>query len=217
MENRIMERTVHIPTAAVALEGNLTVPDGAVGIVIFAHGSGSGRHSPRNRFVAKVFNASGMATLLLDLLTHEEEKIDALTRELRFDISLLSNRVVGAIDWMKTEEETKDLHIGVIGSSTGAASALVAASARPKDVYAVVSRGGRPDLAGNALPNVKAPTLMIVGGEDIQVIALNKEAKAEMSADVSLRIIPGATHLFEEPGTLEYAAELSRDWFMRYL
>jgi dienelactone hydrolase len=217
VENQIMERMVRIPIAAVTLDGNLNVPDGATGIVVFAHGSGSGRHSPRNRFVAKVFNASGMGTLLIDLLTADEEKIDVQTRELRFNIPLLANRVVGTIDWLRTQSETKNLHIGLIGSSTGAASALVAASSRPKDVYAVVSRGGRPDLAAKALPIVRAPTLMIVGGDDTDVIELNKEAKAEMRVDVSLRIIPGATHLFEEPGTLEYAAELSRDWFMRYL
>lgn len=217
VENQVMESKVHIPVNAVTLEGSLQVPEGATGIVVFAHGSGSSRHSPRNRFVAKVFNAGGMGTLLIDLLTLEEESIDVLTRELRFDIPLLSKRVVGAIDWLKSQNEMKKLHIGLIGSSTGAASALVAASTRQKEVKAVVSRGGRPDLAGNALKAVAAPTLLIVGENDPVVIELNKSAKAEMNADVVLKIVPGATHLFEEPGTLEFAAELSRDWFMRYL
>ncbi len=212
-----MDRLVHIPTGGVTLEGNLNVPLGATGIVVFAHGSGSGRHSPRNRFVAKVFNAAGLGTLLMDLLTLEEETVDIQTREHRFDIPLLSKRVVGSIDWLKAQGDTKDLQFGLIGSSTGAASALVAASLRPKDIHAVVSRGGRPDLAAKALEAVTAPTLMIVGELDSEVIQLNKEAKAEMKGDVSLKIVPGATHLFEEPGTLEYAAELSRDWFMRYL
>lgn len=217
VENQAMESKVHIPVNGVTLEGNLQVPEGATGIVVFAHGSGSSRHSPRNRFVAKVFNAGGMGTLLIDLLTLEEESIDVLTRELRFDIPLLSKRVVGAIDWLKSQNEMKKLHIGLIGSSTGAASALVAASMRQTEVKAVVSRGGRPDLAGNALKAVAAPTLLIVGENDPVVIDLNKCAKAEMNADVVLKIVPGATHLFEEPGTLEFAAELSRDWFMRYL
>lgn len=212
-----MDRLVHVPTGGVTLEGNFNVPLGATGVVVFAHGSGSSRHSPRNRFFAKVFNAAGLGTLLIDLLTLDEEAVDIQTRVLRFDIPLLSKRVVGAIDWLKAQSDTKDLHFGLIGSSTGAASALVAASVRPEDVFAVISRGGRPDLADKALGAVMAPTLMIVGENDPVVIELNKEAKAEMKADVSLKIVPGATHLFEESGTLEYAAELSRDWFMRYL
>ena len=183
-----------------------------VGTVVFAHGSGSGRHSPRNRHVAEVLQGSGMQTLLLDLLTPEEEQVDMATREHRFDIDLLSRRVVGAIDWLPEESP-----VGVFGASTGAAAALRAAAERPGRVAAVVSRGGRPDLAGDALPRVAAPTLLIVGGRDLTVLDLNRQAQAQMKAVVQLEVIPGATHLFEEPGTLDAAADLAADWFRTHL
>ena len=184
---------------------------------MFAHGSGCSRHSPRNRFVARMLQDSGIATLLMDLLTAEEEAIDMTTRHLRFDIPLLAERLTGAIDWLKQQPATRDLPIGLFGASTGAAAALLAAVARPDDVVAIVSRGGRPDLARQALEQVRAPTLLIVGGRDEPVIALNEEAMAMLRAPKRLAIVPGATHLFEEPGALEQVAQLAAEWFSRHL
>ncbi len=185
--------------------------------MLFAHGSGSSRHSPRNRFVAGVLGQAGLATLLLDLLTAEEEAIDAQTGQHRFDIGLLASRLVSTTDWLIHSPETHRLTIGYFGASTGAGAALVAAAERPDVVGAVVSRGGRPDLAGAALAGVRAPTLLIVGGRDRQVLALNRDALARLSDGKQLEVVPGATHLFEEPGALEAVAQLARDWFLRYL
>jgi len=209
--------THQVPAAGVVLDGDLSLPDNAAGVVLFAHGSGSSRHSPRNRAVAGVLNRRGMATLLVDLLTADEERIDARTGQLRFDIRLLADRLVGIIDWLGARPETAALPVGLFGASTGAAAALVAAAKRPEAVRAVVSRGGRPDLAGPALAEVKAPTLLIVGARDLHVLELNEQARNAMRAPVELRIIPGATHLFEEPGTLEQVAELAADWFGTHL
>jgi dienelactone hydrolase len=211
------EQLVQVPVGAVTLDGNLGVPAGARGIVLFAHGSGSSRHSPRNRYVAGVLREAGFATLLMDLLTADEETIDLRTQRLRFDISLLADRLVGATDWLAQNPETRDLTIGYFGASTGAAAALVAAAQRPDAVGAIVSRGGRPDLAGAALAHVRAPTLLIVGGNDIPVIGMNQEAMAQLHVETKLEIVPGATHLFEEPGALEEVARLAREWFERYL
>jgi dienelactone hydrolase len=211
------EQLVQVPAGAVTLDGNLGVPAGARGIVLFAHGSGSSRHSPRNRYVAGVLREAGLATLLMDLLTPDEEAIDLQTQRLRFDISLLADRLVGATDWLAQNPDTRDLTIGYFGASTGAAAALVAAAERPDAVGAIVSRGGRPDLAGAALARVRAPTLLIVGGNDIPVIGMNQEAMAQLHVETKLEIVPGATHLFEEPGALEEVARLAREWFERYL
>jgi dienelactone hydrolase len=211
------EQLVQVPAGAVTLDGNLGVPAGARGIVLFAHGSGSSRHSPRNRYVAGVLREAGLATLLMDLLTVDEEAIDLRTQRLRFDISLLADRLVGATDWLAQNPDTRDLTIGYFGASTGAAAALVAAAERPDAVGAIVSRGGRPDLAGAALARVRAPTLLIVGGNDIPVIGMNQEAMAQLHVEHKLEIVPGATHLFEEPGALEEVARLAREWFERYL
>jgi dienelactone hydrolase len=209
---------VQIPTGDVRLEGDLGVPAEAQGLVLFAHGSGSSRHSPRNRYVAQVLREVGLATLLIDLLTAEEEAVDIHTAHLRFNIDLLAERLVAATDWVAHEPKADRLAIGYFGASTGAAAALVAAAQRPEIVQAVVSRGGRPDLAGNALPEVRAPTLLIVGGDDLPVIALNRQAMAKLGADKQqLVIVPGATHLFEEPGTLEQVARLAAEWFTKYL
>src|SRR5512133_642887 len=208
---------VQIHAGLAVLPGNLNIPENANALVLFAHGSGSSRHSPRNQFVARTLNDVGLATLLFDLLTQEEEAIDTQTRELRFNIHLLAERLVHAAKWAKQQEETRDLRIGYFGSSTGGAAALVAAVDLPQDIGAVVSRGGRPDLAGEALPKVKAPTLLIVGGNDDIVIELNEQARDRMHCEVKLEIIPGATHLFEEPGTLEKVAKLASDWFSLHL
>ena len=208
---------VQIPAGHAVLSGNLTIPDNAIALVLFAHGSGSSRHSPRNQFVARTLNHAGLGTLLFDLLTPEEEALDTHTREHRFNIGLLAERLVHATKWAWQQEETRDLHIGYFGSSTGGAAALVAASELPQDVGAVVSRGGRPDLAGGSLPKVHAPTLLIVGGNDDIVIELNKTARDQMRCEVKLEIIPGATHLFEEPGALEQVAKLASDWFSLHL
>jgi len=208
---------VRIPAERATLEGELTIPENAVALVLFAHGSGSSRHSPRNQFVARTLNDAGLATLLFDLLTPDEEATDMYTREHRFNISLLAERLVHATKWAKPQERTRDLRIGYFGSSTGAAAALVAAAETPQDVGAVVSRGGRPDLAGDALPKVQAPTLLIVGGNDDIVIELNEQARDQMHCEVKLEIVPGATHLFEEPGTLEQVAKLASDWFLLHL
>jgi putative phosphoribosyl transferase len=208
---------VHIPAGLATLEGNLTVVERATALVLFAHGSGSSRHSPRNQFVARTLNDGGLATLLFDLLTPEEEAIDLRTREHRFDIGLLAERLVHATGWAKQQEEMRDLRIGYFGSSTGGAAALVAAARVPQDIGAVVSRGGRPDLAGEALPKVLAPTLLIVGGNDDIVIKLNEQARDRISCKVKMEIVPGATHLFEEPGALEKVAQLASDWFINHI
>jgi putative phosphoribosyl transferase len=208
---------VRIPVGPIALDGDLAIPPGARGIVVFAHGSGSGRHSPRNQYVARELRAGGLATLLMDLLTAEEERIDARTAHLRFDIALLADRLAAAMGWLAARPETRALRVGVFGASTGGGAALVAAAVSPAVVGAVVSRGGRPDLAGAALAHVRAPTLLIVGGNDAPVIEMNREALAALRCEKRLEIIPGATHLFEESGTLERVAELARGWFTRYL
>jgi pimeloyl-ACP methyl ester carboxylesterase len=212
-----MVEEVQVPAGAVTLEGNLTLPQDCQAVVLFAHGSGSSRHSPRNRYVARLLNEAKLATLLIDLLTLHEEAIDAHTAQLRFDIDLLAKRLVDATDWLTQFPDTKQLRIGYFGASTGAAAALVAAAERPDQVRAIVSRGGRPDLAGAALPRVRAPTLLIVGGNDVQVIQLNQMALAQLRSEKQLVIIPGATHLFEEPGALEKVARLAREWFQRHL
>jgi dienelactone hydrolase len=205
---------VQIQAGRAVLSGNLIIPENPVALVLFAHGSGSSRHSPRNQFVARTLNNAGLATLLFDLLTPEEESIDARTAELRFDIGLLVERLVHATKWAKQQEQTRDLRIGYFGSSTGGGAALVAAAEVPQDVGAVVSRGGRPDLADKALPMVQASTLLIVGGNDDVVIELNERARDRMRCEVKLEIVPGATHLFEEPGALEKVAKLASDWFL---
>jgi putative phosphoribosyl transferase len=213
----IEERLVQVPAGAVTLEGNLTLPQDSQAVVLFAHGSGSSRHSPRNRYVARMLNEAKLATLLIDLLTPHEEVIDERTAQLRFDIDLLAERLVDTTDWLTQYPDTKYLRIGYFGASTGAAAALVAAAERPDQVHAIVSRGGRPDLAGPALPRVRAPTLLIVGGNDVQVIELNRLALAQLRGEKQLVIIPGATHLFEEPGALDKVAWLAREWFQRHL
>lgn len=211
------ELEVAIPTRDVVLEGTLSIPDVARAIVLFAHGSGSSRYSPRNRWVAHRLQAAGLATLLMDLLSVEEEQEDQVTRRLRFDIDLLARRLVDAIDWLGRIPETRAMAVGCFGSSTGGGAALVAAALRPRRVHAVVSRGGRPDLAGASLSEVRCPTLLVVGGDDTQVIALNQKAQARMSCLNRLEIVEGATHLFEEPGTLDRVAELTAAWFTRHL
>ena len=213
----VEERLVCVTAGPVRLDGNLTLPEDARAVVLFAHGSGSSRHSPRNRYVARLLNEAKLATLLIDLLTLHEEVIDARTAQLRFNIDLLAERLVDATDWLIQFPDTKHLRIGYFGASTGAAAALAAAAVRPNVVGAVVSRGGRPDLAGAALLHVRAPTLLIVGGDDGQVIDLNRAALAQLRCEKQLVIVPGATHLFEEPGALDEVARLARDWFQRYL
>jgi putative phosphoribosyl transferase len=213
----IVERHVVIATANVGLAGDLTVPPDARGVVVFAHGSGSGRFSPRNRAVAQELVRARLATLLMDLLTEDEEHVDRRTGHLRFDIRLLSERVIATIEWLASDLTVGSLPVGCFGASTGAAAALVAAAERPERVAAVVSRGGRPDLAGDALARVTAPTLLIVGSLDTEVILLNRQAQARLGGKSELVIVPGATHLFEEPGALEQVAGLARDWFLRYL
>ena len=208
---------VQIPAGRAVLSGNLTIPENALALVLFAHGSGSSRHSPRNQFVARTLNGGGLGTLLFDLLTPEEEALDIYTREHRFNIGLLAERLVHATNWTRQQDQLRDLRIGYFGSSTGGAAALVAAAELPQDVGAVVSRGGRPDLAGDALPKVQGPTLLIVGGNDDIVIELNEMARDQMRCEVKLEIIPGATHLFEEPGALEQVAKLASDWFSLHL
>ncbi|ADE36601.1 dienelactone hydrolase family protein [Methanohalophilus mahii] len=214
--NEIQE-TVRIQMDSFILEGDLEIPEGAEGIVIFAHGSGSSRHSIRNKTVAKMLRQNKMATLLFDLLTPEEEEIDNVTAHLRFDIDLLSERLIGTTDWVLQNPATKNLNIGYFGASTGAAAALSAASKRSDKIGAVVSRGGRPDLAEKALPDVETPTLLIVGGKDYQVIDMNREALKMLNCKKELQIIPGATHLFEEQGALEEVAKVAGNWFMEYL
>ncbi|MBI4787181.1 MAG: dienelactone hydrolase family protein [Chloroflexi bacterium] len=208
---------VSISAAGVTLAGNLAIPEGARGIVVFAHGSGSSRHSPRNQYVAQALDDANIATLLMDLLTEPEDAEDALTARLRFDIALLAERVGGATDWLAEYSPATRMTIGYFGASTGAAAALVAAAARPQIIRAIVSRGGRPDLASAALARVQAPTLLIVGGYDTRVIEMNHEALAQLSVEKDMQIVPRATHLFEEPGALEQVAALAREWFERYL
>lgn len=205
------------PAAAVQLPGDLVVPPSATGVIVFAHGSGSSRHSPRNRAVAKLLQEHGFATLLLDLLTRDEEAVDLRTAELRFDIDLLGSRLLAAVDQVSEWDATQHLPVGLFGASTGAASALLAAADRPAAVRAIVSRGGRPDLAGPALRRVRAPTLLIVGGNDQQVLALNEQAATELGAAYDIEIVPGASHLFEEPGALDSVALLAAGWFEGHL
>lgn len=209
---RVTERLVDIPVGEAELHGDLGVPEQASGLVLFAHGSGSSRHSPRNRYVAEVLREAGVATLLMDLLTEQEEAIDQYNRRLRFDIPLLAQRLGGASEWVATQEDLADLPLGYFGASTGAAAAIIAAADRPQEVSAVVSRGGRPDLGGGAISRLQAPTLLIVGSLDYAVIELNQQAYDAMNCEKRLEIVPGATHLFEEPGTLEQAA----DWFVAH-
>ncbi|HET8640446.1 MAG TPA: dienelactone hydrolase family protein [Pseudonocardiaceae bacterium] len=211
------QQSVAIATTGVTLEADVVVPEPALGVVLFAHGSGSGRHSPRNRAVAGELQKAGLATVLADLLTPQEEQVDARTGALRFDISLLGERLVALTDWLVTQERTADLGVGLFGASTGAAAALVAATARPASVEAVVSRGGRPDLAGGLLRLVRQPVLLIVGERDPTVLDLNRRAMQELGGETTLAIVPAASHLFEEPGALEQVARLAREWFLDHL
>ncbi len=209
---------VRVPVGAHWLSGDLGIPEAAHGLILFAHGSGSSRHSPRNQFVAARLAQRGFATLLIDLLTLEEEAVDSRTAHLRFDIEMLAGRLVAIVDWLKGRHDVGALPIGLFGASTGGGAALMAAAARPHEIQAVVSRGGRPDLAGSALPRVTTPTLLIVGGLDGVVIEMNRDAMARMrAAETVVEIVPGATHLFEEPGTLERVADLAGGWFARFL
>lgn len=210
-------KSVQIPIDHVRLQADLVIPSGAHALVIFAHGSGSSRHSPRNQHVARVLNAARLGTLLMDLLSPEEEAVDRQTRHLRFDIPMLAKRLSGALAWLRQQPETQPLRFGLFGASTGAGAALIVAAAQPTDIGAVVSRGGRIDLAGKSLPQVQAPTLLIVGAEDAPVISMNREAQAKMRAETRLETVPGATHLFEEPGALDAVAQLAGDWFQRAL
>lgn len=216
-ESQKIEEIVHITVADAKLEGGLFIPQEAKGVVLFAHGSGSSRFSPRNQFVAKALNENKLATLLIDLLTAEEDEIDEQTREFRFDIGLLAERLIGVTNWLRQDPRTRSLHIGYFGSSTGAAAALIAAAKKGPEVSAVVSRGGRADLAAKYLPQVQAPTLLIVGGHDSVVIELNEQAYALLNCEKKLIIVPGATHLFEEPGTLEEVSRLAAGWFVGHL
>ena len=213
----VREETVAIPVGKFQLSGTLRIPEHADSIVLFAHGSGSSRFSPRNRQVAAVLERAGLATMLIDLLSESEEREDSRTGALRFDIPLLADRLLAATVWLHANEDTSSLPLGFFGASTGAGAALLAASGRPELVKAVVSRGGRPDLAGKALRHVSAPTLLIVGERDVVVLDLNQRAATEIATECKLEIVPGATHLFEEPGTLEVVAELARDWFSLHL
>ena len=201
----------------VDLEGELALPDSPVGMVMFAHGSGSSRRSPRNRYVARALQKGRLGTLLMDLLTPAEDQIDSRTAELRFNIDLLAERVIAAVDWIVSQSSLQKLNVGLFGASTGAAAALVAAARSTAKVSAVVSRGGRPDLAGTALPQVRAATLLIVGGSDLTVLELNREALEELPGEKELKIISGATHLFEEPGALDEVSRLAKEWFQRHL
>jgi len=212
------ERDVSLDVGGIKLGGTLDIPKTARGVVLFAHGSASSRHSPRNRFVAKALQSHSIGTLLFDLLTPREESVDQFTGELRFDIPFLAERLIGATNWVLRHPQTRDLKIGYFGASTGAGAALVAAAHSPERIAAVVSRGGRPDLAGEALRSVQAPTLLIVGGSDKPVIGMNREAMAKLGCkEKKLVIIPGATHLFEEPGALEEVAKVAAEWFERFL
>ncbi len=212
-----MTNEIYIPLKEVELGGELNLPPGATSLILFAHGSGSSRHSPRNQYVARTLEQRHLGTVLIDLLMPEEEAIDDRTAEYRFDIPMLARRVVAIVDWLRLRKETASLPIGLFGASTGGGAALIAAAERPREVAAVVSRGGRPDLADAALPKVITPTLLIVGGFDEPVIKMNRDAMKQMRGEVKLEIVPGATHLFEEPGTLERVAELAGTWFAQHL
>jgi putative phosphoribosyl transferase len=211
------ERAVGVEAGEVVLAGDLTAPEDPSGLVVFAHGSGSSRHSPRNRQVAAALRQAGLATLLMDLQIEQEEALDLQTHHLRFDVELLAQRLIGAVRWLAGQPTSSGLPIGYFGASTGGGAALVAAAEYPEAIAAVVSRGGRPDLAGHALPHVIAPTLLIVGGEDHDVIEFNRHALERIPAETRLEIVTGATHLFEEPGALEQVATLAADWFSRHL
>jgi putative phosphoribosyl transferase len=211
----VQKRSVQILLGQADLVGDLAIPEQATGLIMFAHGSGSSRLSPRNRYVADILNESGRATLLVDLLTTQEEHIDLQTGEFRFNIGLLAERLIGLTDWQSAHSDLSALSLGYFGASTGSAAALIAAAARPQRVRAVVSRGGRPDLAASSLPRVQAPTLLIVGGDDAPVIELNQQAFEVLQCDKKLDIVPGATHLFEEPGALETVAHLAADWYRK--
>jgi pimeloyl-ACP methyl ester carboxylesterase len=210
----VLSELVSVPGDGSALAGDLVIPPDARDVVLFAHGSGSSRHSPRNRSVAGVLQEAGLGTLLMDLLTEQEERLDVITGEHRFDIGLLGRRLVAAVDWLGRQPATAGLPLGLFGASTGAAAALVAAAERPGRVRSVVSRGGRPDLAGDALPRVPAPVLLIVGGADREVLRLNEEAAERLPGPHRIHVVPGATHLFEEPGALEDVAGAAREWFL---
>jgi len=216
-ESDARRTAVVVPLDGQSLSGDLGMPADPRGIVLFAHGSGSSRHSPRNQYVARTLEQRHLATLLIDLLTPQEEAIDDKTAEYRFDIPMLAGRLVTIVDWLRRDDETASLPIGLFGASTGAGAALIAAAERPREIAAVVSRGGRPDLAGKALSKVTTPTLLIVGGFDSPVIQMNRDAMEQMRGEVQLEIVPGATHLFEEPGTLERVAELAGNWFAHQL
>jgi len=213
----VVSEGLHIPAGGVALDADLVIPEAARAVVLFAHGSGSSRHSPRNRYVARELQRAGLATVLADLLTPAEEQVDARTGRLRFDIGMLGQRVTALTDWLAGYRATASLPVGLFGASTGAAAALVAAAARPGSVAAVVSRGGRPDLAGDHMRTVRQPTLLIVGELDTVVIELNRAAMRKLGGEARLEIVPGASHLFEEPGALEQVARLARDWFTRQI
>jgi putative phosphoribosyl transferase len=213
---RVEGREVSISAGGVLLKGDLAMPERAGGVVLFAHGSGSSRHSPRNQFVAQRLQEAGLATLLMDLLTLREEEEDARTARLRFDMGLLGQRLIAALDWLAEDPRTRTLRVGCFGASSGAGGALVAAAERPESISAVVSRGGRPDLAGADLPRVQAPTLLLVGSRDEAVVEMNRQAFEQLRCVKELVIVPGASHLFEEPGTLEVVAELAAAWFIRY-
>jgi len=217
MTSMDLEQAIRIPVGNVEVEGNMFLPQETGCLIIFAHGSGSSRFSPRNQYVAKEFNKSSIGTLLFDLLTPGEEEEDELTGQYRFNISLLAQRLVSVTDWLQNDPQTARLKIGYFGASTGAAAALIAAAKLQRLISAVVSRGGRPDLAGQYLADVRAPTLLLVGGDDEEVIELNRQAQAQMNNENKLVVIPGATHLFEEPGKLEEVARFATDWFNRYL
>ncbi len=210
-------KLVHVSIDSATIEGDMSIPEGAEGVVLFAHGAGSSRQSPRNNFVADELRAGGLGTLLIDLLTPAEKEVDRRTRRIRFDIDRLGRRVVGTTEWLLEQPETADLNIGIFGSSTGAAGALIAAAEKPGAVQAVVSRGGRVDMAEPILDQVKAPTLFIVGGKDFQVLSLNKQALAQLETEKELEVVEGAGHLFEEPGALEEVARLAREWFQDHL
>jgi putative phosphoribosyl transferase len=213
----LVGKPVRVQAGNAWLDGDLAVAVESTALVLFAHGSGSSRHSPRNKFVAHALERAGLATLLIDLLTPDEDRVDRATAELRFDMGLLARRLTGVLDWLREQPETAALSIGLFGASTGAAAALITAADRPDAVAAVVSRGGRPDLAGPALPRVKAPTLLIVGSLDVTVLQMNRDALAQMRARAALEIVEGASHLFEEPGALSEVSELASDWFATHL
>ena len=212
-----LESSVQIPAAGVILDGDLITPPGVAGVVAFAHGSGSSRHSPRNRMVAARLQEAGYATLLMDLLTPEEDEVDSRTRQFRFDIPRLASRLTGAIRWLSDRPDTAEMPVALFGASTGAAAALIAAAEVPDHVQLVISRGGRPDLAGDALPRIQAPTLLIVGGRDLEVLDLNKAAAAQLRGPVEIAVVPGATHLFEERGALDRVVELAIDALRQHL